>query len=163
MNEAMKIIREVNVQAEACYEDAKRLGNHAAYALQGLNPSKKRNHRSQMTGLENIAESALKTSDIFDYIKKQTARFDYWRKGFPGNENPKAAFGECLKDYLETDLAQKRKTICSRVGIGEQTDVDKQKRQHVLLLLIRQFIRQMVVQYEYIVSLEDGAKNGTDD
>ena len=69
----MQVIREVNIQAEAMYENAVQLGDHAAYVL-----GKK--HRSQMTSLESIAESALKTSDILDYVKKQTARFDYWRR-----------------------------------------------------------------------------------
>ena len=70
MNPEMKIIREVSIQAEDFYDDAVKLGDHAAFAL-------KATHRSQMTSLENIAESTFKTSDIFDYIKKQTSRFPY--------------------------------------------------------------------------------------
>ena len=67
MNREMQIIREVNIQAEEFYQTAQDLGNHAAYALKAA-------HRSQMTGLESVAESSFKTSDILDYIKKQTTR-----------------------------------------------------------------------------------------
>ncbi len=150
-NRAMQIIREVNIQAENAYEDAVQLGDHAAYAL-------KKNHRSQMTGLENIAESALKTSDIFDYIKRQTARFLYWRQSFPTHSD--LVFGERLKRYLEEELSKKRDTICSpnRLNIGNKTDEDKQLRRRVYLLLIRQFIRQMVVEYEYRVNIEGDRK-----
>jgi len=145
VNQAMKIKREVSIQAEDFYEDAKGLGDHAASAL-------KANHRSQMSELENIAESALKTSDILDYVKKQTARFPYWRQGYPPYKNPEEAFGERLKNYLEQDLAHKRVGICKRLGNGDKTDAEKQERRIIYLLLMRQFIRQMAVQYEYRVS-----------
>ncbi len=80
MKQEMQIILEVNDQAELFYEDAIQIGDHAAYAL-------KARHRSQMTGLENVAESALKASDVLDYVKRQTARFPYWRQNFPASED----------------------------------------------------------------------------
>ena len=87
MNNEMKIIYEVSNQAEKYYQDAIDLGDHAAHVLKAA-------HRSQMTSLENIAESTFKTSDVFDFIKKQTARFSYWRQSMPENasttENKKA-------------------------------------------------------------------------
>ncbi len=145
----MKIIREVSIQAENFYEDAIQLGDHAAYALT-------EKHRSQMTSLEGIAESTLKTSDVFDYIKKQTARFPYWREGFPEHSNQ--GFGEGLLKYLEERLVERRDGICKKLNIDSQTDVDKQERRRIHLLLIRQFIRQMVVQYEFRVSPVGGKK-----
>src|SRR2546428_2762963 len=99
----MKIIREVNIHAEAFYEEAKKLGDHAADAFG-------EKHRSQITGLENIAESAFKTSDILDYIKRQTARHDHWRK-----DN----FGKKLIEKLETELANRQKAICGGLKISE--------------------------------------------
>ena len=149
MNKGMQIIREVNIQAENFYEDAIQLGDHAAYALTKA-------HRSQMTGLENIAESALKASDILDYIKRQTARTLSWRQVFPGEKPSDEAFGERLKNYLEKELARKRDAICGSkmLRIGNETDEDKTLRRHVYLLLIRQFIRQVVAEYEYRVSFE---------
>lgn len=153
MNREMQIIREVNVQAEIFYEDAVQIGDHAAYALT-------RAHRSQMTGLENIAESTLKATDILDFIKRQTARFPYWRQTFPGEKPSDEAFGERLKNYLEKEIATKRNAICNArvLNIGEETDEDKTLRRHVYLLLIRQFLRQMVAEYEYRVSFERDKK-----
>jgi hypothetical protein len=147
MSNEVKIKREIDEQAEVFYEDAKRLGKIAFRAI-GVESR----HRAQMTGLESIAESTQKVSDIFDYIKKQTARHDYWRK-----EN----FGQQLKDYLECDLANKCNVICSskRLDIGNTKDEDKLQRRQIHLQLIRQFIRQMVVHYEYLVAFPDEAGN----
>ena len=134
----MKIIREVNIQAEALYEEAKELGNQAADAFG-------EKHRAQITGLENIAETALKTSDIFDYVKRQTARHEQWRT---------SNFGKTLIEKLETELAQRRRSICSPLKINEKTEEGRR----IYLLLIRQFIRQMAVQYEFQVSFGKGAR-----
>lgn len=148
MNPEMKIIREVSIQAENFYDDAVKLGDHAAYAL-------KAPHRSQMTSLENIAESTFKTSDIFDYIKKQTSRFSYWRQPMREQKDSELGFGERLKNYLESEITKRLATICGpkHLNIGDTTDEEKQERRRIYLLLIRQFIRQMVVEYEYQVSL----------
>jgi len=145
MNRKMKIIREVNNQAEMFYSDAVGLGIHAASAL-------KKKHRSQMTSLENIAESTLKTTDVFDYLKKQIARYDYWRKPLREQRDANEGFGERLKNYLETKLPERIITVSKAVGIGDATDEDKQERREIYLLLMRQFIRQVVVQYEYRVN-----------
>ncbi len=147
MNKDMQIIREVSAMAEtdAFYGKAEQLGQHAAYTLRGS--------RSQLTGLENIAESTLKTTDILDYIKKQTARYQSWQRGFPQGAIPNEGFGESLKQYFEKDLRSLRDAICNgRLKISDKTDEDKQQRRRVYLLLMRQFIRQMVVEYEYRVS-----------
>src|SRR5947208_5905052 len=135
MNIEMKIIREVSLEAEECYPETVKLGDHAAYAL-------KSRHRSQLTSLENIAESTFKTSDILDYIKKQIARFSHWRQPDPTASNPQQGFGERLKDYLEKDLPARVDRICERrrLNIGNTTDEEKQLRRHIYLLLMRQVI-----------------------
>ena len=150
-NNEMKVIREVSIQAENCYNNAVELGEHAAYAL-------KASHRSQMTGLENVAESTFKTSDVFDYIKRQTARLPYWRQPFPEVKNSDAGFGERLKDYLEKELPMKLGIIYKNLNIGDTTDEDRQERRRIYLLLIRQFIRHIVVHYEYLVSTHNNKK-----
>ncbi len=152
-NLELRIIRQVSDEAEAFYPVSVALGDHAAYALQ-------KSHRSQLTGLENITESAFKTTDIFDYIKRQTARFDYWRKSFPGHSDE--VFGLRLKNYLEHDLAKKRDRICAsdRLNIGNESVLERQLRRRVYLLLIRECIRQMTVQYEFRVSLESEERRG---
>lgn len=153
MNQGMQIKLEVSSQAENFYDDAVLLGDHAAYALTFK-------HRSQMTGLENIAESAFKASDVFDYVKRQTARFSYWRQDFPNGKASKESFGERLKSYLEVELAKRRDGICGKLKIGDKTDEDRQVRRRVYLLLIRQFLRHMVAQYEYRVSISEPPQKG---
>jgi hypothetical protein len=146
----LQIIREVKIEAESFYGTATQLGDHAAYAVG--------THRSQMTGLENIADTALNTADIFDYIKRQTARLPYWHTGF---REEKTGFGERLKNYLENDLKSRLNTLCdNRLNIGDKEYKDKLKRQQIYLMLIRQFIRQMVVQYEYRISFLDKKQEG---
>ena len=139
MNRKMKIIREVSTQAVIFYNDAVGLGDHAAIAL-------KKAHRSQMTSLENIAESTFKTSDVLDYVKKQTARFSYWRQG---------DFGERLRKVLEENLAQRRNVICGEKGLDIP---DMRERRRIHLLLMRQFIHHMVVHYEYQVNFGNKKK-----
>ncbi len=158
MKQEMQIILEVNDQAELFYEDAIQIGDHAAYAL-------KARHRSQMTGLENVAGSALKASDVLDYVKRQTARFSYWRQNFPASEDVNKGagsyeiFGERLKNYLEDTLAKMRDSICrDKLKIGDKNDKDRHLRRRVYLLLIRQFLRQVVIQYEYRVSFGNPQK-----
>jgi hypothetical protein len=150
LNIEMQIIREVNEQAELFYDKAQKLGTLAADAM-GTG------RRSQMTGLENIVETTLKTSDVYDYIKKQMARFDDWRDtpkkrhGQPPEEQKSKGFGESLLEQLEA-LKRTRDTICEHLGIPNQIDEHRRMRQHIFLQLIRQFIRQVVIEYEYRVS-----------
>lgn len=156
MKKEMQIILEVNSQAEKFYEDATRLGDHAACVLGAK-------HRAQMTGLENVAESAFKASDVLDYVKRQTGRFSYWQQPSPqttnGGEDADKGFGERLKIRLEQDLAQRCDMICkSRLRIGDKSEEDRTTRRHVYLLLIRHFVRQMVIHYEYRVGTEKSLK-----
>jgi hypothetical protein len=154
MNKEMQIIREVNAQAELFYGDAVNLGQHAAQTFTDK-------HRAQLTGLENIAESAFKTTDILDYIKKQTARFRHWQQGYALADPPtNDGFGERLKKYLESELPKKRDSICGpkKLNIGDKTDEEKQERRRIYLLLMRQFIHHMVVEYEYRVSYDNRQK-----
>jgi hypothetical protein len=150
MNKQMQIIREVNIEAEDFYPQAVDLGMHAANVLT-------RGHRSQMTGLENIADTALKAADIFDYIKRQTARFSDWQQGDQKSGQSDMPFGLRLKKALE-DLKVRRDNLCDaqRLNIGNETPEDKYLRQHVYLLLIRQFIQQMVVHYEFHLNFPNG-------
>lgn len=153
-----KIIREVSMQAEDFYKEAVQLGDHAAHALQSSKRSERSAHRSQMTGLENVAESTLKVSDVLDYIKRQTGRREEWRRGFPGKGGSDEWFGLRLKKYLENNLAERRNKICERLNIADQIDEDKHQRRHIHLLLIRQFLRQMVIQYEFRSGFDDNEK-----
>ncbi len=142
----MKIIREVQLRADALYEEAKELGDHAARTFG-------EKHRAQITGLEKIAESTFKLSDVFDYIKRQTARHEHWQH---------EGFGKTLLEKLEIKLASEQRTISAGLGINDKTEPGRQERRRIQLLLIRQFIRQMAVEYEFQVYFGKGARrNGT--
>ncbi|HEY1350595.1 MAG TPA: hypothetical protein VGF67_13305 [Ktedonobacteraceae bacterium] len=145
MNTAMQVILEISFEADDSYHQAAAFGYHAAQALQNK-------HRSQLTGLENIAESTVKIADILDYIKKQTARFPHWRQPLAQGGQGQQGFGERLRIYLEQDLKQRRDAVCGRLKLGDASYSEKQERRRIYLLLIRQFIRSMVAAYEYEVS-----------
>lgn len=148
MNKRMMIIIQVNEQAELFYNKSQELGILAARSfLEEHKKDRQQRHRAQMTGLENIAETTLKTTDVLDYIKKQIARQPGWTKVYDGK-----SFGESLKTYIENDLKAALKMVCKNIGIGEKTDQELQERREIYLLLARQLIRQIVVQYEYHIS-----------
>lgn len=138
----MSILREVAYRADIFYEDAERLGQKAALALT-------RKKRSQITGLEGVANSALKTSDVFDFIKIRTARHKEWRQESLGRE---------LLAYMSGKLRGERQDICITLNIESQS-ADGLR---VHLLLIREFVRQLSAQYEYKCEFpEEGVTNGS--
>jgi hypothetical protein len=114
-----------------------------------------------MTGLENIADSALKRTDVFDYIKRQTAKFPFWRQSYPGNKAQGSSnkspddkgFGERLLYYLEEEMDEiYLPEICdeNRLNIRKE---DLYERRRISLMLIRQFVHQMVAAYEFQVNM----------
>lgn len=125
----MGVLREVALWADLFYDKALDLGKKAATSL-------RRNRRSQITGIEAIANSAIKTTDIFDFIKLRVARNEDWR-----NEN----WGNQLLDFLSRDLRDRKNTICQNLNIDHQS-IDGLE---VHLLLIREFVRQLAAHYEY--------------
>lgn len=147
MNKRTKIIILVNEEAERLYTRALELGELAAKTFSQESVTGRERHRAQMTGLENIAETALKWTDVLDYIKKQIARQRGWTKVYDGK-----SFGESLKKYIDEELPEHVTHVCNHVPIGNESDEDKRDRQQVYLELIRQFIRQVVVHYEYKAS-----------
>ncbi|MGH2506497.1 MAG: hypothetical protein ACRDHZ_03640 [Ktedonobacteraceae bacterium] len=147
LNKRMIIILRVNEQAERFYGKAQELGKIAALSFNEMKSAEKSRHRSQMTGLENIADTTLKVSDVLDYIKKQIARRQAWTAVVDGQR-----FGESLKTYIENDLKNMVNKVCESVGIGNETEEDMRDRQRIHLDLTRQLIRQIVVHYEYAVS-----------
>ena len=153
MNKRMELIIRVNKEAgkDDFYAASQRLGLLAAQSFRDEQGRERQNrHRAQMTGLENIAETTLKVTDVLDYIKKQTARQKGWQNKV-GKQGER--FGESLKTYIESGLQPFVDSVCSNGFINDSTLEDKLERQRVYLELIRQLIRQLVVQYEYQISL----------
>lgn len=145
MNEQkrMMILREVAIRADtdAFYTTAEELGRKAA---EGLSERK----RAQISGLENIANSTLKTTDVFDFVKLRTARHHEWRK---------QKWGQELLSYLNDNLRRHRVAICKQLDLDEQGADGT----YVHLLLIRTFIHQLAAHYEYVCMLRE--KQGASD
>jgi hypothetical protein len=138
INIRLRMVHAVARAADQCFADrAKELGALAANALG-------EGHRSQITGLESIANAALKVSDIFDYIKLRTARHAEWRQN---------SLGPKLLAYLEQDLGRERDRICQELGSPDET-----LRQEVYLRLIRAFVQQFAAHYEYSLVEKEGSR-----
>lgn len=147
MNKRTEIILRVNEQAADFYDDAQKLGTLAAQTfLEERQESARQRHRAQLTGLENIAETTLKVTDVLDYIKKQTSRQKGWKEEHQGQR-----FGVALLDYLEENIKKNTEDICVKVNIASDAAEYRRDRQYIYLQLVRQFIRQLLVQYEYKV------------
>ena len=148
MNEQkrIQIIREVSLCADlpGFYEKSEALGNKAATALT-------RKKRAQISGLENIANSALKTTDVFDFIKVRSARHKEWQEGNWGPE---------LLNFLQDNAAQKSGLRQYRLQICHNLALDQESADGILvhLLLIREFVRQMAAQYEYACYKDKGGE-----
>jgi hypothetical protein len=138
MNIRMKMIRAVELEADsdAFYSAAKAFGDRAAQALG-------RTKRAQITGLESMANSSHKVSDILDYLKLRTARQKEWQQGDLGKD---------LIQYLERDLRRTRQHVCAD---QELSTLDPFQQQEVYIMLIRAFVAHLVAQYEF-ACLEGG-------
>jgi len=133
----LKIIREVSVRADNFYTQAEELGSIAARVLKEKEENR---HRSQITKLENIANNAMKVTDVVNYLKKQTARIEGWQREI---------LGKRLIDTLGFGgtLEQTSQQICTTLSLA-----DPAIKQHIHLLLIREFVRQLAAQYEWKVT-----------
>jgi hypothetical protein len=130
MNREMEIIRAVALKADSFYEQAREMAEGALRAVRGSRG------KSQMKNLENIANSTMKVSDVFDYIKKQVARYDEWQSN---------NFGVGLLRFLQENLRRDTDNLIA----GLEWTPDEIEKQKIYLLLIREFVRQMVIHYEY--------------
>lgn len=145
MNRQISLKRAVALAADGFYPESDRLGALAARCFGhggGLAG------RTQIKGLEALANSALMVADVLDFIKKQIGRDtdrlerQSWRR-----EN----FGEQLLQFLDRDLRALVGTLDPESPITEPRE-----RQMTHLMLIRQFLRQVSAQYEYYQAAPSG-------
>jgi hypothetical protein len=150
----LKMIREVSLMADGFYNQAEALGKIAAKNELGIDEEvdeakgsgdKKRKHRSQITGLESIANSALKVTDVINYLKTQTARRKFWQTG---------ELGQQVLKFINVDLVDKKRQICTQL----QLPLDQGEAQQIYLHLIREFVYQFAAQYEYQCMLAEAKK-----
>jgi hypothetical protein len=125
----MEMLRQVALRADTFYGKAEQLGKRAAGALGS-------GKRAQISGLQATANSALKTTDVFDYIKLRTARQKEWQQG---------RWGIDLLTYLSGKLREERKAICDTLGVT----MESPEGLEVHLMLIQEFVGQLAAQYEY--------------
>jgi len=146
MNREMAVVREVAIEADKFYANAEEFGRWAARALTGK--------RAQITGLESIANSSLKVSDVLDYLKKQTAKAKTgkeWRQLNPDQKE----LGRQLIAFIHDDLSSTRDAICGRIAASTGQEIGEFDKQQVFLALIREFVRQVAAQYELGVNSYD--------
>lgn len=146
MNREIVFVRELALQADGFYDEAERFGLWAAHALSGK--------RAQITGLESIANSTLKVSDVLDYLKKQTAKAKTgkeWRQ----QDAEHKELGRQLIAFIHNDLRGKRDAVCDSVANSTGQEPSELKKQQIFLALIREFVRQVAAQYELGVSGHD--------
>ena len=134
----LRLMRQVAVRADALAGQGEELGNKASASLGDR-------RRSQLTGLESIANSTFKLTDIWDYIKVRTARSEA-NKDWRAN-----GFGTELLQFLQSNLAEHAKGI----AVAERLSSEDQRQ--VQLLLTREFIGQVVAHYEFACIKERGA------
>ncbi len=147
MKREMLFVHEVAIQSDTFYDEGAKFGQWAARALGGR-------RRSQITGLESIANSSLKVSDVLDYLKKQTAKAkagEEWRH----NNEARQELGQQLIAFITGKLREKRETVCNSVARSTEQAATEREKQQVHLALIREFIRQVAAQYELEVSRHD--------
>ena len=142
MNQQMKILKEIAQVADrdSFYNQAKKFGKTASEAFDST-------QRRQMRNLENIVNASLKMTDVINYIKKQTAKAEKPKTWWTDN------FGIELKNFIEKDIRTLREQVCKNLkGVKE----DSMEGQRIYLSLIREFVCQLVVHYEY--ELADGGE-----
>jgi hypothetical protein len=140
MKREILFIQKVSIQADAFYNEGARFGKWAALAFGSR-------RRSQITGLEAIANSSLKVSDVLDYLKKQTARADKDRDWRHRNEE-QLELGPQLIAFIHNTLKNKRDLICDSVATDTEQPVAEEEKQRTHLALIREFVRQVSAHYE---------------
>lgn len=132
MNQRMIILKQVAIHSDKYSSQVKQMGELAKKAFE--------NKKHQMKQLENIADGAMKVSDVLDYIKRQTgksANNKKWKKN---------QFGKKLLEIIENKLLAEGDRIFKNLDIGSE-----ENRLEINLLLIREFIRRMVIHYEFCI------------
>ena len=140
MSLQMKIHKEVELQIDAMYSKTEQLGELAVKVF-GRGRGK-----TQLRNLENIANSTLKVSDVLDYIKRQTARLNEWKK---------QGFGVKMLEYIQKDILNMRKTVFTHLSseLEHLNDRDREfKKQEITVQLIRGFVKQLVIHFEWTLA-----------
>lgn len=110
-----------------------RYADRAIELAEQMQNEKKKPTPTQVRGLENVAYSTDKVSDIFDLVKKQTGR-ERWSLEL--GESLLAELGECQRDARHI------------AGAVDPEDSDLPRRVH--LLLCREFIKHLSAHFIFL-------------
>ena len=139
----MKTYKAITLHLDEMYQDAEHFGAVAAEAFG------RERGKAQLKNLENIANSTRKWSDVMDYIKRQTSRVREWKKEIEiqtprMNEPGKVIFGLDLLKFLRTVMKSRREKIITELSL-----TNEYTQQELYLLLIRGFIKQLIIHFEW--------------
>ena len=132
----MKILKEIayHTSTKEFYNEAKEFGERAAVNIE---------KKAQLQNLQTIADSTLKVTDILNYIKNQASKHSYWNKD---------KFTSDILDYLyekeNEGLHEYQEKIIESENLKELS-LDHYDKQHVYLLICREFIKQVLVHYNF--------------
>lgn len=128
----LRLQRELDLQADLLYGEAEQLG--AALA-------RGQTKNAQISGMESVANSSTRVTDLLDYIKRQTAkakRGKEWRATVNGE-----TVGEALLRVLTQDVPRRAAAATKAAGVDiPQPSADWQELQ---LHLARVFVRQVAI------------------
>lgn len=147
MNLQMQIHKEVELRLDDMYSKTQELGKLAVKVF-GRGRGK-----TQLRNLENIANSSLKVSDVLDYIKRQTARMNEWKK---------QDFGIKMLDYVQQGIDARKDDIFKKLLTETQLTSQEEKilkghqgefkKQEIAMQLVRGFVKQLVIQFEWALA-----------
>lgn len=147
MNRQLQLVRAVALVADAIYDVSTEFGARMARQISG------ERGLSQIKGLEAIANSALRASDVLDYVKRQTARHNEWfDDGLGVDLLAYLTDGASVERYQLDNLYKKRDAIDYRLRhdlAGQGTGLDATERQQVTIMLYRQFVHQIAAHYQF--------------
>lgn len=133
------MMKEVARVADGLAEKSKSLGEKAEKCFG-------EKHKSQIRGLENIANSTIKVTDVKDYIKKQTGKHKEWRRH---------QFGTTLLGEVEA-LSLKAGEIRGKLeeDFKEHDTSFLPSSREIHILLIRELVKQVSAHYLYALAKE---------
>jgi len=136
MNRRLRMERAVALRAAALYETALTFGKRMARQFDD------NRGRAQVKGLERLAARASVPAEVLTYVAEQTRRHRAWSDHDLGTDllavlTDGGSDGRYAADSLYNQ----------RDGIGDPLDLDETERRQVTLLLYREFLRQVTVQY----------------
>lgn len=141
------MMKETARMADEFEPETHELGVWAAECFEGR-------HKAQIRGLENIAYSTNKVTDVKDYIKTQTGRHKEWQKKYVGSkpEWKNKSFGTVILSEIG-DLSKKAESIQENIKkqlSGKSPDDEHEQIpsvREIHLLLIRDFVKQLSAQF----------------